>query len=131
MLPEDLPKEGTCNLNVTLGCTALITLSLSAGLGLFLFDEKLPKSMKRMSHVMVHNRARRNAVIFATFFLMALATALSVVCSNLEFNSNSALHYGLFYEPPRRRLFETRPLNVAYFLLFCCVREDAFSKRAF
>ncbi|TRY71944.1 hypothetical protein TCAL_03937 [Tigriopus californicus] len=79
LLPESLPKNGTCNINITLLCTALITLSLTAGLCLVMFESKLTKSMKKMSYVLIHNRRRRNTVIFTTFFLMALATALSVI----------------------------------------------------
>ena len=44
-----------------------------------LFESTLPKSMRKVSHVIIHNRGRRNAVIAATFLAITLATALSVV----------------------------------------------------
>ena len=53
--------------------------SLPPSLSIVLFESTLPKSMRKVSHVIIHNRGRRNAVIFATFLAIALATALSVV----------------------------------------------------
>jgi hypothetical protein len=67
------------SISLTLCCTSLFTLLLCALLGLVLFEASLPKAVRRLSHLLVHNRSKRNAVIFFTFLVMALATSVSVV----------------------------------------------------
>ena len=39
----------------------------------------LPKAIKRLSYMLVHDRQKRNAVIIVTFCFMCVATALAVV----------------------------------------------------
>lgn len=64
---------------MTLTSTAIVTLTLGLALGLVVAESTLPKSVKRLSYTLVHDRKKRNAVIFATFCFKCIASALAVV----------------------------------------------------
>ena len=72
---------GQCNINLTIGTTAGVAIFLSISLVLMTSDNTIfvLKSAKNFSYTLAHNRKKRNAVIFVTFFVMCLSTALSVV----------------------------------------------------
>ena len=46
---------------------------------LYIMTLTLPKAIKRLSYMLVHDRQKRNAVIIVTFCFMCVATALAVV----------------------------------------------------
>ena len=80
MLPETLDLSGSCDILVTLTSTALMTAALVGGLvSAIVFEEDLPKNIKKWSNVLVHNRRKRNFVVFGTFLTSCVFMALSVV----------------------------------------------------
>ena len=64
---------------MTLTLTAIVTLFLASALALVVAESSLPKAIKRLSYMLVHDRQKRNAVIIVTFCFMCVATALAVV----------------------------------------------------
>ncbi len=72
-------ERNSCHIIVTLSSTAMVTLFLVTTLGLVVAESTLPKPVKRLSHTLVHDRRKRNSVIFVTFCFMCLATTLAVV----------------------------------------------------
>ncbi|XP_071744733.1 adenylyl cyclase 78C isoform X2 [Lepeophtheirus salmonis] len=70
-----------CNINLTIIATAGVTMFLGISLGFVLAENALlvPRTAKKLSYTLVHNRIKRNSVIFITFLFMCLSTALSVI----------------------------------------------------
>ena len=77
LLPDK--GHGGCHITVTLTLTAIVTLFLASALALVVAESSLPKAIKRLSYMLVHDRQKRNAVIIVTFCFMCVATALAVV----------------------------------------------------
>ena len=75
-------SAGGCNITVTLTLTAIVTLFLGFALAVVVAESTLPKAIKRLSYMLVHDRQKRNAVIIVTFCFMCVATALAVVSKN-------------------------------------------------
>ena len=73
------PSAGGCHITVTLTLTAIVTLFLGFALAVVVAESTLPKAIKRLSYMLVHDRQKRNAVIIVTFCFMCVATALAVV----------------------------------------------------
>ena len=69
----------TVPIRVTLISTVLVTVCLTGSLALIVMESWLPKAMKRLSYTLVHDRNKRNTVIFITFSFMYLATGIAVV----------------------------------------------------
>ena len=64
---------------ITLLLTGMVTLVLTSAMGLIVTESSLPKPIKRLSYTLVHDRSKRNTVIWITFFFMCIATTLAVV----------------------------------------------------
>ena len=70
-------------IRVTLISTILVTLGLTGSLAIIVMESWLPKAMKRLSYTLIHDRNKRNSVIFITFSIMYLATGIAVVSLRL------------------------------------------------
>ena len=72
---------------ITLLLTGMVTLVLTSAMGLIVTESSLPKPIKRLSYTLVHDRSKRNTVIWITFFFMCIATTLAVVRYRYVFHS--------------------------------------------